>query len=456
MLRFLVFLMSLQLADPSTAAVPKSAERQVTDAAHGHILTNVGVWSPDGRWLVYDVRSDPAGEKFDGARIEAVNIDTREVRVLFESRNEAFCGVATFHPKLWRVIFIHGPEHPTPDWGYGPYHRQGVWVDWERPGVGQALDARDLLPPFTAGALRGGSHVHVFNARGDRVSFTYEDHFLATVPVSPGTERNQRNIGVSVVGRPVAVNPGHPRNHDGTAFTVLVTRTTDDARPGSDEIEKAFEEGWIGTNGYQRADGSRQRYALAFQGLVRGSRGETHAEVFAVDLPDDLSVAGEVPLSGSTTRRPGVPRGVVQRRLTHTADRKYPGLQGPRHWLRSSPDGAHIGFLMKDDNGVAQLWTLSPNGGSARQITQGPGAIASAFTWSPDGTRIAHVMDGSVCLTEVRDGTTRRLTPPVAGEGAPRVEACVFSPAGERIAYVRRVPDGSGRMFNQIFVVESP
>ena len=44
-------------------------------------------------------------------------------------------------------------------------------------------------------------------------------------------------------------------------------------------------------------------------------------------------------------------RGAPSSRLTFTSDRKYPGIQGPRHWLRSSPDGAHIAFLMKDDEG---------------------------------------------------------------------------------------------------------
>lgn len=59
---------------------------------------------------------------------------------------------------------------------------------------------------------------------------------------------------------------------------------------------------------------------------------------------------------------------------------------------------------MKDDEGVAQLWTVSPNGGAPRQITRGREAVASAFTWSPDGRRVAHVMGGSVCVTSVADG----------------------------------------------------
>src|SRR5262245_14049774 len=225
-----------------------SAERQLTHAPHGHILTNCNVWSPDGRRIVYDVRSDPAGDLFDGERIETVDVEAGEVKVLYQSVRGAKCGVATYSPVANRVVFILGPEDPTPDFTYGPTRRRGVMVDEDRPGIAIGLDARDLTPPFTPGALRGGSHVHVFSADGTRVSFTYEDHFL-----DAGTgprERNQRNVGVSVLGRPVLVPGTHVRNHNGEAFSVLVTRTWDNPQPGSDQIGKAFEEAWVGTHGY--------------------------------------------------------------------------------------------------------------------------------------------------------------------------------------------------------------
>jgi hypothetical protein len=438
--------------DPSPSAV----EHRITRGPGGRILTNIGAWSPDGRWLVYDVRSDASGEVFDGPRIEAVEVETGAVRVLYEGRNGARCGVVTCHPSRRQAVFIHGPENPTPEWSYGPYHREGLLVDWETPG-GEAvhLDARDLAAPFTPGALRGGSHVHVFSPDGRLVSFTYEDHVLAVAnPAVPGLERNQRNIGVSVVDRPVSVGRGHPRNHDGTAFTVLVTRTVDEPRPGSDEIAKAFEEGWVGVRGYVRADGSRQRYALAFLGHVITEGGRTHTEVFVADLPDDLTTPGDGPLQGTSLRRPVPPRGVVQRRLTHTADRRHPGVQGTRHWLRSAPDGSRIAFLMKDDAGVVQLWTVSPRGGPAQPLTRNPHDVASTFTWSPDGRWIAHTMDGSVCVTGVARGETHRLTARAEGDDAPRPEACVFSPDSRRIAFVRRPVEPDGRRFNQICVVE--
>jgi len=119
-------------------------ERQVTQGPGGRILTNTGVWSPDSEWIVYDTRSDAAGELFDGRRIEIVRVETGEVRVLHEATNGAHCGVATFHPRESMVVFILGPENPTPDWTYNAWHRQGVIVDALNPGRHRNLDARDI------------------------------------------------------------------------------------------------------------------------------------------------------------------------------------------------------------------------------------------------------------------------------------------------------------------------
>jgi Tol biopolymer transport system component len=117
--------------------------------------------------------------------------------------------------------------------------------------------------------------------------------------------------------------------------------------------------------------------------------------------------------------------------------------------VRSSPDGERIAFLMKDDAGVVQIFAVSPDGGAITQVTHNRWPIASAFTWSPDGRFIAHAMDGSVCTTDLASGETRRVT---AKDEArpPRPEACVFSPDGATIAYVKTI-DG----FNQVFVADA-
>ena len=427
-------------------------ETQHTSAPHGHLLTNYGVWSPDSRWIVYDVRSDPAGSVFDGTSIQRVHVETGEVQVLYRATRGAGCGVVTCSPIDERVVFIHGPEEPSPDWQYSPCHRRGVVVDARCPDVATNLDACDLTPPLTAGALRGGSHVHTFSGDGRWVSFTYEDHVLTALgnDVFGPHDVNQRNVGISVPLGAVEVAGDHPRNHSGSHFSVLATRTVNQPRPGSDEIGKAFEESWIGTNGYVRGDGSRQQRAIAFQGQVVTSTGENISEVFVVDLPEDVTIpSDDGPLAGTATQRPRPPRGATQRRLTYTAERRYPGLQGPRHWLRSSPDGSQIAFLMKDDDGVVQLWTISPSGGEPRQITRQEHPIASAFTWSPQGDTIAHVLDNCVCITELASGQSRCLTARSADADAPRPEACVFSPDGLRVAYVRNVLN-QGERWNQI------
>lgn len=425
-------------------------ERQITHAPHGHVLTNVNVWSPDSRWIVYDVRS--VDSTFDGTRIEQVNVATGEVQRLYESKNGAACGVVTYSPTEPRVVFIHGPENPTSDWTYGASRRRGALVAVGRPGAARPLDAMNYASPFTPGALRGGSHVHVFSPDGRWVSFTYEDEVLARLGavLAGGThEPNQRNIGVSVpagASDGVRVARSHPRNHDGDFFSVVVTRTVAQPRPGSDEINKAYEEGWV-------VDREGRR-SLAFLGNVSAPDGREHAEVFVVDLPADLTRAGDAPLEGSASVRPAPPRGVTQRRITFTADRKFPGaVTSPRHWLRASPDGSQIAFLMKDGAGVVQLWSVSPGGGAPRQITHNAADIGSAFTWSPDGRAIAHVLAGAVSVTDVQSGRTQPLTKANLSPALPL--ACVFSPDGRQIAFMRNVSH-AGATYSQIFVVSVP
>lgn len=426
-------------------------ERQLTNAAHGHILTNANVWSPDGEWIVYDVRSDAAGSTFDGTRIERVHVDSGRIELLYESQRGACCGVASFSPVDERVAFILGPEDPTPDWEYAPAHRQGVAVDAARPGEIRRLDARDLTPPYTPGAVRGGTHLHIFSGDGEWVSFTYDDHILtAREPAATG-DVNQRNVGVSVPLGPVTPPASHPRNHDGEFFSTLVTRTVRQPRPGSDEIQRAYEEAWIGVNGFVRADGSRQERALAFLGDVVDEQGRALTELFVAELPPlhAMKKAGDWPLQGTPTTRPFPPLAVVQRRVTFTSERAFPGIQGPRHWPRSSPDGSQIACLMRDDAGVVQLWLVSPNGGPPRQLTADAWNVESAFTWNDDGSAIAYLADGSVFLADAATGESRRLTQPANL----RPEACVFSPDGQRVAYVGRAASGQGE-FNQIFTVE--
>ncbi len=67
---------SLAVGEALTLDGHATPPRQVTHATHDHVLTNINAWSPDGRWLVYDLRS---GAGFNGWRIEQINVETGEV-----------------------------------------------------------------------------------------------------------------------------------------------------------------------------------------------------------------------------------------------------------------------------------------------------------------------------------------------------------------------------------------
>lgn len=410
-------------------------EKQLTFSPRHHQLTNSNVWTADSQWLAFDVR--PSGASFTSETIERVNVATGAVEVLYRATDSAHVGVVTVSPDLPpRYLCIHGPEHPDDTWRYDFHHRRGVIV---QNGRAQNLDACDITPPFTPGALRGGSHVHMFSPDGSRVSFTYNDHVMH----ERDAKADLRNVGVAVPLRAVIPEKQHPREYDGSYFCVLVSQTTVAPRPGSDEINRAYEEGWTGTRGYQRPDGSWQRWAIAFIGDTLSASGEKRPEVFIVDLPEALEAyaqPGEAPLAGTETQLPAPPAGVRQRRLTFTR-----GLaQQPRHWLRSAPDGSAIAFLMADERDIVQLWTVSPNGGAPRQVTRLAQSVQSAFSWHPQGDAIAFISDDRIMRCDMRSGDcqplTDRLSPPPSGD------AVVWSPDGEQIAFMRDV-DGWRQLF---------
>lgn len=410
-------------------------EQQLTFSPRNHQLTNINVWTPDSQWLVYDVRPDPT--LFTGLTIERVHVFSGQLDIIYRAQRGAHVGVATVSPDMPpRYIFIHGPEDPDNEWHYDFHHRRGVIVT-EPQRTATTLDALDITPPFTAGALRGGSHVHVFSPDGTRVSFTYNDHVIH----ERDPALDLRNVGVAIPLGSVRSSTKHPREYHGSHFCVLVSRTTPTPKPASDEINRAYEEGWVGLQGYLKPDGSRQRWALAFIGDTLSSKGCRLPEVFIVDLPEkesDYQSPGVEPLQGTATTLPAPPQGVAQRRLTFTAEYPYPGVVNiPRHWLRSAPDGSAIAFLLRDPQGVVQLWTISPNGGQPKQLTRAKQSVQSAFSWSPDGQWLAMVIDNSIMLCDVNTGQLKRLTPRTSSPPLP--DAVVFSPDGKRIAYSRRV-----------------
>lgn len=431
---------------------PLVNEILLTRQPYGHTLHHSQCFSPDDEWLVYDTRNDDT-QIISTGRIEMVHVKTGQVRLLYAApRQGPFgpgVGAATFSPAEPRVIFIHGPRQASEARPYGFTRRTGVAIDVERPGQPVWMDARDLVPPFTPGALRGGTHAHSWSGDGAWISFTYNDYIMEQLSKINPAVQDLRTVGVMVPGR-VSVTPdGNLENHNGEMFSMAVVQVQEDPAWGSDEIDRAYDEGWIGMNGYRKADGTWQQRALAFQGQVRDAAGKPKAEVFVVDLPGDLTVAqpGQ-PLAGTPERRPAVPAGLSQRRITFTDK----GVQGPRHWLRSTPDGRAIGFLSPDAAGHTQIFTVSPNGGPVVALTQHPFPVQGPFNFSPNRPLVAYIADNSIFITHLDTKQSRRLTARQPHAARPVGSVC-WSNRGRHLSYNRYIGEGPNR-FLQVCLLD--
>ncbi len=422
-----------------------ASERVLTHAVSGHLVHNSQIFSRDGRYIVFDSRNDET-RLATSTRIGMVEIATGKETVLYEtSRASAYgpgVGAATFNPVTDQVVFIHGLDNASAETPYAPARRSAALVDIARPGRMSRLDARDVTPPFTPGALRGGTHAHHWSRDGKRLSFTYNDAVTLSGLAPPD---DLRTIGVISLDRGVAVGEARPgEEFSGTGFTVLVVPVKPDPSPGSDELLRACEEAWAGNR------------AIAFIGTVVASDGQKITEVFLAELPEDLSLPGlSGALEGGLTSLPAPPAGVVIRRLTRTEDSPRPGLQGPRHWLRPSPDGKTIAFLDEDGKGVVQIFGVASGGGPIRQISQLEKSVDCSFSWSPDGRSLGCSAGRRIALIDAAAGSAEFLTPAMGEGRAPR-HGVTFSPDGKSLAYNRLLPGSGGRSFLQICLVELP
>jgi Tol biopolymer transport system component len=426
-------------------------EIQLTNTPYGHMLNTNQVFSKDGKWVVYDTRNDDTKIAGTGS-IEMVNVDTGEIIPLYHTKNQTEygpgLGAASFSPAADRIIFIHGIRNADEKKPYSFTRRTGVSVDVSNPFVPIFMDARNIKAPFTPGALRGGTHAHSWSGDGRWLSFTYNDYVIEQLSKKNADVQDLRTVGVMFPTKVEVAEDAEEENNSGEMFSIVVTRVTDNPIVGSDEIDKAFDECWIGKNGYQDPEGKWQERAIAFQGNVRDENGLPKTELFVVDLPSGLN---EVELSGNITGtancRPDVPADIKQRRITYTKE----GVQGPRHWLRSSPDGTMIAFLAKDQFGFINAFIVSPNGGPEKQITFNQFDIQSGINFSPDGGYISYVARNAIYVNEVATGKSKQLTGIAAEKDRP-IGAVVWSPEGITLAYNRFVENTDGRNL-QIFLI---
>ena len=408
-----------------------AATLQLTQARAGHQIHNRQCFSPDGRFIHYDSRNDET-RLGDSRVIGRVEIATGRTEILHRTTDTAI-GAVTCHPREPRLAFILG----LPGLPYAAHQRGGATLS--PSGDVLRLDARDVHPPFTCGASRGGSHAFHWSPDGSVISFTYNDALAPRLPAP----RDLRTIGILISGRPVTVDhPLPPHDFDGTATTAMVVPVTSDPRPGSDDILRAFDEDWL--------DGR----TLAFQGMVLRENGDPLTEVFLAELPADL-VAAVPGAANAGDPMPPVLSGVRIRRLTRSGELAHPGVQGPRHWVRASPDGETIAFLAKDDAGIVQIHKVPRAGGKATPLSRLGHSVQDVFDWSPCGNFLACIAGGRVQLVDVANGHARQLTPPRGDDRRPRY-ATVFSPDGKWIATNQPTPHPDGGIFLQIHLLEVP
>ena len=427
-------------------------EIQIThDLSYNHDLDNNDNFSPDDQWLVYDIRTKEGGIGAC-ARIEKVNVQTGEIVILYElKQNQEFgpgAGAVSYSHTENRVAFIHGLLNITKENPYQQWRRSGVIVDDTHPGLPIFMDSRDITAPFTPGALRGGTHRHEWSRDGGWIGFTYNDAIMKHLEDSTGEIHNLRTIGVSKeITETIGNDNADGENIKGEWFSALVVKVVVEPAPGSDEISRASGDSWVGISGYTKSDGSIQR-ARGFIGTVKNKKGEDVDEVFIVDIPEDISIPGpDGPLEGTVTSMPFRPKGASQRRLTFTANTTNPGCTGI---VRSSADGSKLAFLASDKHGTQQIFTVSPFGGPAVEQSFHSSDVQSGVRWHPDGNKICYVWENSLTIKKLATEDFSTVT--MSTDNPPTNP--VWSHDGNAIAFNKLVDNGSGETTKQIFIIK--
>lgn len=434
----------------------KWTELQITSGDYGHFLNPTQSFSPDDDWIVYDTRNADPDIGITG-RIERVNIITKQVDTVYQTMKQSEfgpgVGAVAYSPVRDQVIFIHGIRNANKDRPYSISRRTGVGVLFDQNRRSVNYDARDVYPSYTLGALRGGTHAHSWSGDGSWISFTYNDDVMAQLSLKDTTVKDLRMVGVMAPWGAVKVpDDGDAENNNGTMFSMVISRVLESPKPGSDNISKAYEDGWIGRDGYVDASGTQRHKAVAFLGDVRDKQGNTVTEVFVTDLPTGKpGLSDESQLKGTASTRPQPLSMVQQRRVTFTADRKYPGVQGPRQWMKSSPDGSLLYFMMKDSSGLVQLFSVPTVGGPVSQITSNDFSIETSFDIDPAGKLAAYGVDEKIYLTSLDSGETECISPEVSDRYSD-LRAIQWAHSGLSLTYNRKVIDRDSSYF-QIFTL---
>lgn len=440
---------------------PEAVEQQLTFGIQGHFLNHRQAFSPKDEWLAFDGRKEDS-KLGENELIGLLNIQSGEILDLYRVPGQQLdgpgAGAVSYNPQKEEVVFIRGLLSAGPTQPYHITRRSAIGLNLEdkKSPVLFHMDARDVTPPFTPGALRGGSHAYGYSQDGNWISFTYNDEVMEKAATVNPQLKDLRTVAFMVSGKEVLVSSELGRAEEefsGSGFSVLAAEVVPFPKPGSDEIQKACEETWVGHAGYLKSAGEKVDRSLAYLGDVISQEGKVVTEVFVTDIPEDWGKnLGDQNLAGMGVSLPEMPASFTQRRITYTADRIFPGVQGPRHWLRSSKSGDRIFFYAKSDDGIVQVFAVSPGGGDPIQITRNDFSPETGFSLSPDDKWIAFGHQNQVYLIATASGKTEKAGPFPEPDQSD-LSNINWSYSGKTLAYNKRVTTDSGSYF-QIFILK--
>lgn len=420
----------------------KHTAHQLTFNDFGHTLHHNQIESHDGNYLIFDTRNDDTkiGET---QFIKILNTETLEIKTIYSTKNQSTfgpgVGAATFCPTKNSIIFIHGIRNANQENPYSATRRTGVSVDLNLDEKTIFMDARNIFSPYTKGALRGGTHSHSWKSDGKWISFTYNDFVLEQEAKINPNVKDQRVVGVMFSEKVEVPLDENLENNNGEMFSVIVSKVVPNPKNGSDEIEKAFDECWInGTNN------------IAFQGHVRNLEGKLKTEIYIATIPNKITITDTDNLQGSKINLPDVPKCITQKRITFTEK----GISNFRHWLRSSPNGEIIYFLMEDNLNITQLFGVNTNDFKINQYTFLEKSIDSPFNISKDGNYAVFFSDEKIRISSLSEKKSELLYDSKLFNnkltGIPH-----FSNNGKKIYFNQFVPNKSHEEFIQIFNIDT-
>ena len=188
--------------------------------------------------------------------------------------------------------------------------------------------------------------------------------------------------------------------------------------------------------------------------------------------PDGTKLAylrGGPPVSGYATTIDSI--WVLDTMTGHTRLLTACNACGEFDYISWSPDGSRLAFSQADQRGSLQLYVIHADGSHLRQLTHLPAAQnASQPTWSPDGTRIAFTfftignvpnqgeVNTSVKLDVIGADGVGLATLLAASDQSSGYDSHylfpAWSPNGSRIAYVLDPPEpGGGENQYQVWLV---